>query len=91
MVSGRWLRKAVRCTTSRTKTRFDFFFTFDSVSTGLIVGGLTKKVVENRWRPHKVGGVSRKAGFLCIQVAGSHYSIPSAFGGINGTLHVELH
>ena len=74
----------VKVTTSRTKTRFDFFFTFDSVSTGLIVGGLTKKAVENRW-PHKEGGVSTKAGFLCILF------IPSAFGGINGTLHVELH
>ena len=94
VVSGSWLLKAVRClatskfTTSRTKIHFDFF-TFASVSTDLLVGGLTKKAVENR-RPHKVGGVLRKAGFLCIQVAGNHYYIPSAFGGINGTLHVEL-
>ena len=89
MVSGSWLLKAVRClatskvTTSRTKIHFDFF-TFASVSTDLLVGGLTKKAVENR-RPHKVGGVSRKAGFLCIQV----HSIPLTTSSVTTSTRLQ--
>ena len=72
----------VKFTTSCTKIRFDFF-TFDSVSTG----GLTKKAVENRRWPYKAGGISRKAGFLCIQEAGSHYF---SFLWESVASHVEL-